>query len=87
MKNILKLATIGAALATTITAASAQNLLRGYYDQSSPYGASEMMMGGPAYGYGSGEDSSPLPYRPEAHPSFLASPGSQDERDLNASGG
>jgi hypothetical protein len=89
VRNILKLATISAALVTTITAASAQTLTRGYYDQSPRYGNSEMMMTGPAYGYGYGSDvnGGPLPYRPEAHPSFLASPGSQDERDINGLGG
>ena len=84
MRNILKFATISAALVTTITVASAQT--RGYYGQPSWYGNSEMM-GGSAYGYGSNAEGGPLPYRPEAHPGFLTSPGSQDEHEIDGLGG
>jgi hypothetical protein len=90
VKNFLTLATIGAALVTTITAASAQTLTRGYYDQPSRYGSSQMMMNAPGYGYGYGYSdvgNGPLPYRNEAHPNFLATPGSQSERDIGGLGG
>jgi hypothetical protein len=85
VRNILKLATIGAALATTITAAAAQNMTRGYYDQPSSYWHSGMMTA--PYGYGSDAEGGPLPYRGEAYSTPWVSPGSQEERDLVNSGG
>lgn len=88
VKNILKLATIGAALVTTVTVAAAQNTTRGYYDQPSRYWHSGAMTA-PSYldDYGSDMSAGPLPYRGMAYPNFWVSPGSQEERDIGGSGG
>jgi hypothetical protein len=87
VRNILKLATIGAALATTITAAAAQNTMRGYYDQPTHYRHSGTMIAPSYYGYGSDMGAGPLPYRGENDFTPWVSPGSQQERDLVGSGG
>jgi hypothetical protein len=87
VRNILKLATIGAALATTITAAAAQNTMRGYYDQPSGYWHSGTMIAPSYYGYGSDMGEGPLLYRGGAYFNPRVSPGSQEERDLVNSGG
>jgi hypothetical protein len=87
VKNILKLATIGAALVTTITAAAAQNTMRSAYGQPSRYWHSGLMSGPQYYNYSPDMNEGPLPYRGEASRNFWVSPGSQEERDIGGAGG
>lgn len=90
VKNILKLATIGAALAVTVTAASAQSTGRNAYDQPARNWNSGLMAGPSYYGYGNGAGhwNDPTNYRSgESNTNFWATPGSQEERDIGGSGG